>query len=114
MRVELDEALSPALLGCSPHVRRKPLANLEPGAPVGLVVELEPEPRLKRFEAVGQMATYPHDAIKHTALGNVGEIDVHLHPDGRIFGKHLDEPLKAAGSNVKFHLVERSHAAGGP
>src|SRR6478672_3029824 len=114
MGVELGEALAPALLGASGYVRGQPLAHLEAGAPVGLVVELEPEPCLERLEAPGQVAKHARHAVEHPALGDVGEVDVHLRPDGRVVGEHLDEPLVAAGSDVELHLVEWPHAAGGP
>ena len=68
----------------------------------------------ERLEAPRQAATHAHHAVEHPALGDVGEVDVHIRPDGRVVGEHLHEPLEAAGSDIELHLVERLHTAGRP
>ncbi len=62
--VQLGERLAPTLLAGVRQVFGEPLADLEPRPSVGLVVELDPQSRLERLDALLQPATDVHDAFE--------------------------------------------------
>ena len=70
-------------------------------------MELDPESRLERLDALLQSATDVHDAFEEFAVGDVGEVDVDV--DAKVgFGSiDLRPPLEAAGAHVELDLVAR-------
>ncbi|MFE9657294.1 hypothetical protein [Micromonospora sp. NPDC006431] len=69
--VQLGERLAPTLLAGVRQMFGEPLADLQSRPSVGLVVELDPESRLERFEALLQPATDVHDAFEQFAVSDV-------------------------------------------
>src|ERR1700736_2372945 len=74
--VQLLEGLDPTLVAWPGQVRREPLANLESGPSVWLVVELDSESRFERLNVVLQSAGDVHNAFEQVAVGDVGEVNV--------------------------------------
>src|SRR5262245_7478277 len=79
--VQLGERLEPTLLAGVRQVPGEPLADLESGPSVGLVVELDPDSRLERLDTIRQLASDVHDAIEQLGLVDVGEVDVDVDPN---------------------------------
>jgi hypothetical protein len=105
--VQLGERLEPTRHAGTRQVFGEPLADLESRPSVGLVVELDPEPRLERLDALLQPATDVHDALEQFAVGDVGELDVDVNAKAGVGCRDLRPPLKAAGAYVEFNLVAR-------
>lgn len=80
---------------------REPLADLESSPSVGLVVELDSEPRLERLDALGQLAGDVHGAIEQFAVDDLREVEVDLDPNVGIGCKDLRPSLVAAGARVR-------------
>jgi hypothetical protein len=74
--VQLGERLEPTLLAGVRQMFGEPLADLQSRPSVGLVVELDPQSRLERFDALPQPTTDVHDAFEEFAVGEV-DLDVH-------------------------------------
>jgi hypothetical protein len=60
---------------------REPLADLESSPSVGLVVELESDPRLERLEALGKLAGDVHGAIEQLAVDDLRKVEVDVDPN---------------------------------
>src|SRR6266542_5448356 len=71
--VQLGERLEPALLTGGRQMLREPLADLESRPSVGLVVELDSDPRLERLETLGQLAGDVHGAVEQLAVDDLHE-----------------------------------------
>jgi hypothetical protein len=84
---------------------REPLADLESSPSVGLVVELESDPRLERLEARGKLAGDVHGAIEQLAVDDLHELEVDVDPNAGIVCKDLRPSLVAAGAHVELDLV---------
>ena len=75
-------------------------------------MELDPESRLERFEALLQPATDVHDAFEEFAGGDVGEVDVDVHAKVGFGGIDFRPPLIAAGAYVELNLVAWQRVSG--
>src|SRR5438874_847078 len=85
--VQLGERLEPALLTGGRQMLREPLADLESSPSVGLVVELESDPRLERLEALGKLSGDVHGAIEQLAVDDLHEVEVDVDPNAGIVCK---------------------------
>src|SRR5262249_59767966 len=94
-----------ALMARPGQVGGKPLADLESRPPIGLVVELDPEPRLERLQALLKPAGDVHDAFEQGAVSDVRQVDVHVDAEVGLGGGDLGPSLEAAGADVGVDLV---------
>src|SRR6202163_3349714 len=81
------------------------LEDLESGPSVWLVVEVDSESRFERLNVVLQSAGDVHDAFEQVAIGDVGEVNVHVDQEVGLGSGDLGPPLEAAGSHVELDLV---------
>ena len=105
MASSLSRASSQPWFAGPGQVFGEPLADLESGPSVGLVVELDSESRLERLNAVLQSAGDVHDALEQVAVGDVGEVDVDVDAEVGLGCGDLRPPLEAAGAHVELDLV---------
>src|SRR6202163_370859 len=112
--VQLFEGLEPPLVAGSGQVRGEPLADLESGPSVWLVVEVDSESRFERLNVVLQSAGDVHDAFEQVAICDVGEVNVNVDAKVGLGSGDLRPPLEAARSHVELDLVSWERVATRP